>query len=310
MSKYNRVIDSKFSQVIDPYDAQFGIRDVGKKLWKRGADDITKLIKKNRPRLSKSRVDTKSYTRALPSGSPGDIVDVPVKALPGGSGPVTPTSRMPRSDNDQAWPLGRQGAPAPASRGQRALPPGKPGDIAPIKPDYSNVPMQRPDSTKSANAGDDFVRRQMQQSNDRYSTEGYKQAAIRERVRSNSGAPGDVIDVLPPPRQEIHSPEFYEQAAARNRAARAARRQSSVEPDDARAARLNESWDKFMEGRNRSTPNRRIAESTPARQQGWINPKSVGGAAAAATTVGAGAYGLNRMMKKKKEEEEDGYEQG
>jgi hypothetical protein len=302
MSKYNRVIDSKFSQVIDPYDAQFGIRDVGKKLWKRGADDITKLIKKNRPRLSKSRVDTKSYTRAqaaLPSGSPGDIVDVPVKALPGDNGPVTPTTQMPR--------------------GQQALPPGRPGDVAPIKPDYSNIPMQRPDSMKSANVGDDFVRRQMQQSNDRYSTEGYKQAAIRERVRSNSGAPGDVIDILPPPRKEIHSPEFYEQAAARNRAATAARRKNSTGELDTKMDEITgdvrDATQRIAKGRDdyRDVKNMRwrpIDESTPARKQGWINPKSVGSAAAAATVTGAGVYGLNRMMKKNKKEEEDGYEQG
>jgi hypothetical protein len=277
MSKYNRVIDSKFSQVIDPYDAQFGIRDVGKKLWKRGADDIAGLIKKNRPRLSKSRVDTKSYTRALPSGSPGDIVDVPVKALPGDNGPVMQTTRMPRSDNDQAWPLGRQGAPAPSGQralpsGQRALPPGRPGDIAPIN---SNIPMQRPDSMKSANVGDDFAR-----------------ANLKPRPLQ-SATPGDVIELDTQP-YSPSKPSSPSQSA--DRQAYKNRRREAYDAGRQSEAR-GETW----------TSN---ASPAAARQQGWINPKSVGGAAAAAATVGAGAYGLNRMMKKKKEEEEDGYEQG
>jgi hypothetical protein len=285
MSKYNRVIDSKFSQVIDPYDAQFGIRDVGKKLWKRGADDITKLIKKNRPRLSKSRVDTKSYTRALPSGSPGDIVDVPVKALPGDNGSVTPTTRMPRSNNDQAWPLGRQGAPAPAPRGQRALPPGKPGDVAPIKPDYSNIPMQRPDSMKSANVGDDFAR-----------------ANLKPRPLQ-SATPGDVVELDTQP-YGSSKPTSQDYVGEINQGIRDAKDRQAYKN------RRRKAYDAGRQSEARGETWTSNASPAAARQQGWINPKSVGGAAAAAATVGAGAYGVNRMMKKKKEEEEDGYEQG
>jgi len=345
MSKYNRVIDSKFSQVIDPYDAQFGIRDVGKRIWRRGADDITKLIKKNRPRLSKSRVDTKSYTRAMPSGSPGDIVDVPVQSLPGDNGAVGRTTRLPRS-NDLP------------SRRRQGLPQGRPGDIAPIKPDSSNVPTQLPGSRKSANVGDDFARanpkprplqsatpgdvidvptrpdsRSQAQSEIRRADMARRRARADARRRNRTESvdvppkslPSDDMDVMPTSRKEIHSPEAYEQAAARLRAEKAARRQNRTEsveiqtrpysPSQSadRQAYKNRSRKAYGAGRQseaRGETWTNTASPAAARKQGWINPTSVGGAAAAAAGVGAGAYGFNRMTKKKNEEEEDGYEQG
>jgi hypothetical protein len=166
--------------------------------------------------------------------------------------------------------------------------------------------MQRPDSMKSANVGDDFAR-----------------ANLKPRPLQ-SATPGDVIDV---PAKSLPSDDMdvmptsrmprpgNEQAAARNRDPKEYMDEINEGIREAKQRRAAKGRDKYSDVRDMRW--RRIDEpgaqstSAPAqRQQGWINPKSVGGAAAAATVTGAGVYGLNRMMKKNKKEEEDGYEQG